>query len=396
MVYEQWPGGTVTLAETAIPNGTLYRSRPADGTQGPRYVYSLTDHLGNVRAVVPRGWNPTATPPPGQEWIRRLSFYSDYYPFGWSQPGRDGGQYRYGFQGQEKDPETDWWAFQLRMYDGRIGRWMTYDPKRQYYSPYLGLENNPVTLIDPDGGSSRTWYTDGNEQIYVPDGSQAVRHVTTAQLTAIKSNKESGVWNAWASTWQTWGPTIGHYDRNLDSFNGQGIFGAKSSQVIANAYTYRLAHPIVKPSIADVLYESVEPALDAAHPDFFGFEFSGVYAEGAGGKFTLGFGYIRGDGFSFYGGLGDALGSDVGLSFQAVHGSYLLNDGNRNWNSWSGYSVSADVSIFGISAGRSGNFDNRNVLNSGRIWVQTSFGVSFGSGSLFGATGSLTNFGYAR
>ncbi len=150
MVYEQWPNGTVTLVETAIPNGTLYRSRPADGTQGPRYVYSLTDHLGNVRAVVPRGWNPTNTAAP--EWMRRLSFYSDYYPFGWAQPGRDGGQYRYGFQGQEKDPETDWWAFQLRMYDGRIGRWMTVDPKAQYANPYLGLGNNPFNGVDPDGG----------------------------------------------------------------------------------------------------------------------------------------------------------------------------------------------------------------------------------------------------
>ena len=158
MVYEQWPNSTVTLAEVAIPNGTLYRSRPADGTLGPRYVYSLTDHLGNVRAVVPRGWNPTATPPPGQEWIRRLSFFSDYYPYGWSQPGRDMGLYRYGFQGQEKDPETDWWAFQLRMYDGRVGRWMTYDPKKQFANPYLGLGNNPFNGIDPDGGSFLNWY----------------------------------------------------------------------------------------------------------------------------------------------------------------------------------------------------------------------------------------------
>jgi RHS repeat-associated protein len=45
-------------------------------------------------------------------------------------PGRNQqGDYRYAYQGQEKDPETGWEAFELRMYDGRVGRWMTTDPR---------------------------------------------------------------------------------------------------------------------------------------------------------------------------------------------------------------------------------------------------------------------------
>jgi hypothetical protein len=45
-------------------------------------------------------------------------------------------------------------AFQLRLWDGRIGRWLSPDPMRQYASPYLGMGNNPVNLIDPTGGST--------------------------------------------------------------------------------------------------------------------------------------------------------------------------------------------------------------------------------------------------
>ena len=64
-------------------------------------------------------------------------------------------QYRYAYQGQEKDPETGKEAFELRLWDSRIGRWLTTDPYGQHYSPYLGMGNNPINRIDPDGGQCR-------------------------------------------------------------------------------------------------------------------------------------------------------------------------------------------------------------------------------------------------
>ncbi len=60
--------------------------------------------------------------------------------------------YRYAFQGQEKDPETGMEAFELRLWDGRLGRWLTVDPYRQFYSPYIGMGNLPTLAIDIDGG----------------------------------------------------------------------------------------------------------------------------------------------------------------------------------------------------------------------------------------------------
>lgn len=68
-------------------------------------------------------------------------------------PGRNlEGTYRYKFQGQERDKETGMEAFELRLWDGRIGRWLTTDPAGQYFSPYLGMGNTPINGVDPDGG----------------------------------------------------------------------------------------------------------------------------------------------------------------------------------------------------------------------------------------------------
>jgi RHS repeat-associated protein len=67
------------------------------------------------------------------------------------------------YQGQFKDEETGWNAFDLRMYDARIGRWSTIDPYGQHHSPYLAMSNNNVSYIDPDGGQDVTYYIDGME-----------------------------------------------------------------------------------------------------------------------------------------------------------------------------------------------------------------------------------------
>jgi RHS repeat-associated protein len=88
------------------------------------------------------------------------SLFADYYPGGMTMPNRNvQGDYRYGYQGQfaETDPETGKPAFQLRLYDPRINRWLTTDPYNQYHSPYVGMGNDWVNSIDPDGGY-KTWF----------------------------------------------------------------------------------------------------------------------------------------------------------------------------------------------------------------------------------------------
>lgn len=64
------------------------------------------------------------------------------------------GNYRYGYQGEyaEKEEIGSTNSFELRLWDSRIGRWMSPDPYNEFSSPYLGMGNNPLKFIDIDGG----------------------------------------------------------------------------------------------------------------------------------------------------------------------------------------------------------------------------------------------------
>lgn len=144
-IYRKPVGNSLALAELPVYGA----DRLGVYTVGPTasssyYQYEISDHLGNIRAVIkePTGGSPNL-----------IASYADYYPFGEVLPGRNAfDNYRYAFQGQELDPETGMEAFKLRLWDGRIGRWLNPDPYRQYASPYLGMGNNPISRWDPDGG----------------------------------------------------------------------------------------------------------------------------------------------------------------------------------------------------------------------------------------------------
>jgi RHS repeat-associated protein len=119
------------------------------------YVYELSDYLGNVRATFRNNAGNA-----------EVLSYSDYYPHGSTLPGRNyisASAYKYAYQGQEVDNETGFLNFELRQYDARIGRWFNPDPMGQYYSPYLAMGNNPVSVIDPTGGWGLKWQDGGSE-----------------------------------------------------------------------------------------------------------------------------------------------------------------------------------------------------------------------------------------
>ncbi len=53
---------------------------------------------------------------------------------------------------REKDDETGWNHFEFREYDPIIGRPLSVDPRRQFFSPYVWVGNNPIRGTDPTGG----------------------------------------------------------------------------------------------------------------------------------------------------------------------------------------------------------------------------------------------------
>jgi RHS repeat-associated protein len=105
--------------------------------------YELTDHLGNVRVVL-------------SDYKKAESIIlsaTDYYPFGMvARTYTSPEEYRYGFNGQEK--ETEWndnYSFTARMYDPRIGRLLSVDPLTKdypWYTPYQFAGNTPIQAID--------------------------------------------------------------------------------------------------------------------------------------------------------------------------------------------------------------------------------------------------------
>lgn len=85
---------------------------------------------------------------------------SDYYPFGMMMPGRSysSGDYRFGFNGMELDNEIkgtgNSYDFGARIYDSRVGRWLSLDPLANKYpnqTPYHFTGNNPILFVDYDG-----------------------------------------------------------------------------------------------------------------------------------------------------------------------------------------------------------------------------------------------------
>jgi RHS repeat-associated protein len=85
-----------------------------------------------------------------------------YYAFGMMEEGmsQQGGEYRYGFNG--KEAEKEWKGagnaldYGARIYDPRLGRWMSVDRMSMKYpfaSPYGFALNSPVLMSDVGGDS---------------------------------------------------------------------------------------------------------------------------------------------------------------------------------------------------------------------------------------------------
>ncbi len=146
-------------------------------------LFELSNHLGNVLVTVsdvriPYCPDPNTTVICGQDGMGQPQachcsespyshFYkaevvsaNDYYPFGMGMVGRSysSGTYRYGFNGQENDNEVKGEGNQqdygMRIYDPRLGRFLSVDPITKKYpelTPYQFASNTPLWAVDLDG-----------------------------------------------------------------------------------------------------------------------------------------------------------------------------------------------------------------------------------------------------
>ena len=121
------------------------------GGTSPGTLYVHVDHLGSVDVLT----NESGTP------VEKRS----YDPFGQRRNPAWGGPVQasfpnlttVGFTGQEADNELGLVNMKGRMYDPKVGRFLTTDPvvsdplSSQHWNPYSYVGNNPLNFVDPTG-----------------------------------------------------------------------------------------------------------------------------------------------------------------------------------------------------------------------------------------------------
>jgi len=122
------------------------------------------------------------------------------HPFGSLQPGRKytaGTGYRYGFNGKENDTEVKGESNQqdygMRIYDPRLGRFLSVDPltkKYPWYTPYQFAGNMPIWAVDLDGLEPATTdkiYKGADGKSYLFGGDQNPQ-LFTGNETTLQNN----------------------------------------------------------------------------------------------------------------------------------------------------------------------------------------------------------------
>jgi len=124
-------------------------------------TYELTNHLGNVLATISDKKVGNDSSGVVNYYLAEVLSQNDYFPFGMMMPGRQvdiGINYRYGFNGKENDNEVNGEGNQqdygMRIYDPRLGRFLSVDPLIKSYAmltPYQFGSNRPIDGVDRDG-----------------------------------------------------------------------------------------------------------------------------------------------------------------------------------------------------------------------------------------------------
>ncbi|TNE80657.1 MAG: hypothetical protein EP332_06485, partial [Bacteroidetes bacterium] len=136
-------------------------------TRGKRH-YELSNHLGNVQVVISDKRVSVCDEYLGVDRFEaEVLSAMDYYPFGMLIPDRqwyansDSSNYRFGFNGMERDNEVSGQGnnldFGARIYDSRLGRWLSVDPWENRYphlSVYNFAKNSCISQIDIAGNGA--------------------------------------------------------------------------------------------------------------------------------------------------------------------------------------------------------------------------------------------------
>lgn len=134
--------GIYSLTFTAMGTSTQLRFYTHSVASSGYTVFYLDDIvLGDANKV--------------EHYVADVVSWGDYYTFGSSMPGRNGGtKYRFDFNGKETDAESDLQDYGMRIYNAALAKFLSVDPLTSKYpelTPYQFASNTPVQAIDLDG-----------------------------------------------------------------------------------------------------------------------------------------------------------------------------------------------------------------------------------------------------
>ncbi|MCX6263177.1 MAG: hypothetical protein NTZ47_01365, partial [Bacteroidetes bacterium] len=196
--------------EKVVTSVSTYSKQREVGYLG-KQIFELSNHLGNVLATITDKKLQVSTNTTSTDYFEAdVQTVQDYYAFGMQMPGRKlSGGYRYGFNGKENDNEVKGEGNQqdygMRIYDGRIGKFLSVDPLTShypFYTPYAFAGNKPIQYVDLDG-TEETLYGLAKDGAFGRTGSKIVLGTIDgvhASLSKSWSFLSSDMWKA--NTWK--------------------------------------------------------------------------------------------------------------------------------------------------------------------------------------------------
>ncbi len=340
--------------------------------------YEMTNHLGNVLAVVSDKKLYS-----NNVYLADVKSVSDYYPFGMIMPGKTsydpGNEYRYGFNQAEKVNEIagegNTYDLGSRLYNPRLGRPLTIDPRASEYawqSSYAYYMNSPIWQIDYKGeGKTDNPNIQAAEQ-KAGDMNSRYNLEGNDRFTVERYKGENGLEGA----------KINHPDGTMIAdFPGTP---ENQGSKISNAFHW-LANYAVTEGTNDPANEGAPP------PDMVGIQASANGIVGGGGNVSATVGYVRTDGFFLNVATAPAVGVDVSVSVSGV-AAYYRGTGNPTSGSLSGGSSYQNVGAAFLTVGSFQNIykDKDGSTTFGNIWLGGSVGLSFGSKTLYGGSAGIS------
>jgi RHS repeat-associated protein len=258
-----------TYTQVSQENGAYFLASFAQGgitqtTTATREVgdkkYELKDHLGNMRVVI--GDEKEAEGSGTVTLKVALRNYSNYYAFGMGMPNGSwsASNYRYGFNGKEKENDWSGYDFGARLYDEKIARFRSVDPRSWIFpdiSPYIYADDNPIALVDVDGEGPIL------PPVYNLSNFQRARSYDITLYDAFKSSHNSSLSHLQKAAWYNVTHTV-----KTNWWTNYGVAGEAQVLKTLNAFSFS---GVVADSYKSGLPD-VEKALDLAKHALFNVE----------------------------------------------------------------------------------------------------------------------------